>query len=412
MLKRISITVVLSALAFLSAGGACATEAAPKKWTFMVYMCADNDLDARGPEDVAELEAAGSSENVNILVQLDRANAPARRYYITKRAPGAAVDDWGSASRLEAELGEIDSGDPDRLVDFFKWSAAQYPAERYALVIWNHGSGWKSPARAAGATDHGKRGIAYDFDSKNDISTPELGRAVDAMRAAAGRRIDLLIMDACLMQMLEIVYEVKDGVNFVCASEDIEPDSGMPYLPVCELLNARPQISAKDLAIAVAGAFAEKFEAAGTPYTYSAVDCSRVEALAEALDGFCAAAIERAELVRGLMKKSSDETRRFTYEDYADLGDFITLVSEAPGAREVNGASGEDLASACARVKAACIKCVAANRTGGEAVSKAKGLAVYLPRKYIKKAYSELKFTKRSLWDEMLRETLELKEGW
>lgn len=42
------------------------------KWTVMVYMAADNNLEYYGVEDMNELEHAGSSQEVNIIVQFDR----------------------------------------------------------------------------------------------------------------------------------------------------------------------------------------------------------------------------------------------------------------------------------------------------------------------------------------------------
>ena len=375
-----------------------------KKWTFMVYMCADNDLDARGPEDIAELELAGSSENANILVQLDRANGPARRYYITKRVPGSPADDWGVTSKMEADLGEVDMGDHRQLVDFFRWSAENHPAEKYALVIWNHGSGWKPAARAAGATNPETRAIAFDFDSKNSISTPALGEAMRAMSSIISKKVDILVMDACLMQMIEIAWEIRDGVDYICASEDIEPDSGMPYYPVCAIMNKYPKISARALCVFTAGAFAEKFTKTSTPHTYSVVDCARLDGLKTALDGLCAYAIAGKERLRDIAKKSAADSQRFTYADYADLGDFITRLS--------SDGEDEELQLKCALVKAAYIKCVLSNKTSGDALKGASGISVYLPLRSVKQAYSSLKFTADSLWDEMLREVLELKEGW
>ena len=51
--------------------------AAKAKWTFMVFMAADNNLDAASLKDLAEMAQAGSTPEVNILVQLDRSGSPA-----------------------------------------------------------------------------------------------------------------------------------------------------------------------------------------------------------------------------------------------------------------------------------------------------------------------------------------------
>ena len=43
-----------------------------KKWTVMVYMAADNNLETYGVQDMNEMESVGSSSDVNLLVQFDR----------------------------------------------------------------------------------------------------------------------------------------------------------------------------------------------------------------------------------------------------------------------------------------------------------------------------------------------------
>jgi hypothetical protein len=55
------------------------------KWTVMIYMAGDNDLDPAALDDIAELARVGSSEDVNVLVQLDRdKDLMTRRFRITK----------------------------------------------------------------------------------------------------------------------------------------------------------------------------------------------------------------------------------------------------------------------------------------------------------------------------------------
>ena len=56
-----------------------------KKWTIMVYMAGDNNLDSAALRDIAEMAKVGSTKDVNVLVQLDRIEDKlTRRFRITK----------------------------------------------------------------------------------------------------------------------------------------------------------------------------------------------------------------------------------------------------------------------------------------------------------------------------------------
>ena len=117
-------------------------------WTVLIFMAADNNLESFALKDIAELERIGSTDNVNVIVQLDRAED----YVVT-------VDDWQDTRRfliqagsdddvetiesLELEnIGETNTGDPATLADFAIWGIENYPAERYALIVWDHGGAW------------------------------------------------------------------------------------------------------------------------------------------------------------------------------------------------------------------------------------------------------------------------------
>ena len=103
------------------------------KWTFMVYMAGHNNLASAGNEDLREMRKVGSTDDVNIVVQFDRPGVRgAERYRVL-----AGGDDV-----LES-LGLTDAGDPNVLVEFIRWSHTAYPADRNALVLWNHGGGWQ-----------------------------------------------------------------------------------------------------------------------------------------------------------------------------------------------------------------------------------------------------------------------------
>ena len=55
------------------------------KWTFMVFIAGDNNLGPAALKDIAEMSKAGSSKDLNVIVQLDRAkDSKTRRFYITQ----------------------------------------------------------------------------------------------------------------------------------------------------------------------------------------------------------------------------------------------------------------------------------------------------------------------------------------
>lgn len=214
-----------------------------KKWTVLVFLNAANNLEAVGIEDLNEMEKVGSSRQVNVVVELARyysklksppvssayfANPLAERkpvfYYGLDNEPGVSRyyvlkddDDVRIRSVLKFKGPKTDAGRPESLVDFARWTIEHYPAEHYALVIWNHGAGWS--------------GVSYDDNTRHGMDLPGVRTALEQICAALGddRRIDIVDFDACLMATLEVGYELKDTVDFLVASQAVEPDDGMPY---------------------------------------------------------------------------------------------------------------------------------------------------------------------------------------
>jgi hypothetical protein len=235
------------------------------KWTFLVYMAGDNNLDGPALWDIAEMAKAGSTKDVHILVQLDRLeDQKTRRFRITQGG--------GFKKDCIETFSETNTGDPQILYSFAKWAVDKYPADRYALILWNHGSGWWEDAksRAAGTAGTGKarrggsrqplfhhlhqpnsqahRSICYDDTSGGDaLDNRELRVVLAGICALLGRKIDLLGMDACLMNMVEVAYQLRDSVNFIVGSEIEEPFDGWPYAEILNRLAARPRQDAATL---------------------------------------------------------------------------------------------------------------------------------------------------------------------
>ena len=116
-------------------------------WLVMLYQDADDKiLEEDIYIDLNEAERVGSTDRVHIVAQVDRYQAgfsgdgdwdSTRRYYVTKDDDLNKID-----SHLVQDLGEVNMADGQALVDFVTWAVSNYPADRYALILSDHGMGW------------------------------------------------------------------------------------------------------------------------------------------------------------------------------------------------------------------------------------------------------------------------------
>ena len=253
--------------------------AEPAKWTFMVYIDADDStLEETAINDFMEMADIGSNEDINIVVQLDRIPGDddsysdwtdCRRFLVTKGLTPADGNEIMS-------IGEVNMGDPATLVSFAEWAASNYPAEKYALIISSHGKGWS--------------GCCWDTTSGNDnLDLSEMRSALGDISAFIGRPLDVIGFDACLMGMTEVAYEVHEYASVMVASEHAEPSSGWPYDAILTKLTATPDINAAELATLVV----DSYYIAHTPtsYTMAAVDLTKIDAVVNGLSDLAQALV-------------------------------------------------------------------------------------------------------------------------
>ncbi len=377
-------------LAFLAAFLAVlghSSEAAPslrtpgeeKEWTVAVYLNADNDLDLFGPEDIAEMVQAGSNEHLNVVVLHDGHWEPAVMYFIEK----------GKAVKLR-DMGEIDMGDPKTLVSFMDEVIRDYPARHFSLTIWNHGSGWRrSPKKPV-------RGISWDDTSGNHISTNALGGALSEIRNRLGHPIDVLDMDACLMQMLEVAWTCKDSCDFIVTSEETEPGKGAPY---AEILSAvTPGMSPEEFARSWARLFVASYDHGSQGVetcTQSVVRCSAIPALNDAVNKLSKSLMSGAH--NRTIVNLWDKTQHFALDSCLDLIDLADVLK--------NGISDPAVGEACDAVLAAAKEAVIENGRTGHTVPRAFGISIYFPERFYEfeeDKYRSLDFALTSDWDEFL----------
>jgi hypothetical protein len=254
----------------------------PAKWTFMVYMDADNNLEVDAIEDFLEMAQVGSNDDVHIVVLFDRIDGYNSSYgdWTSTRLFHIEQNDLPTAGE-GISWGEVNMGDPQTLVQFVTSAAADYPADHYALVLWNHGGGWRGRAEQK-AGNAPFKDVCWDDTSWDVLYTYELRQALEEIETTVGT-IDLIGFDACLMGMIEVAYELRNHGEVMVASEEAEPVAGWAYDAVLADLAADPLMTAAQLGQVIVDRYAQ--ETAWFPgYTLSAIDLSEVEELADRVD--------------------------------------------------------------------------------------------------------------------------------
>lgn len=291
--------------------------AAPKEWTFMVFLNGHNNLDRFGTLNMQQMEKVGSNDRVNLVVQWASLGKPTKRLLVQRSERGDVV-----ASPVIEELPPVDMGDAAQLSEFIRWSVERFPAARYMVDVWNHGSGWRSRRAGFSPLD-----VSYDDQTGHHITTEQLGDVLRKAKALIGRPIDVLGFDACLMAMAEVAAEVADSVNYLAASEELEPGEGWPYDLVLKQWLAAPA----DDGAALVKALTEQFvKAYPRQVTFSGIDLRRFPEFAEAAK---ALSREIAALdAKGLeaLRKAARETRRYGFNDYGDFLHFVLNASKPP----------------------------------------------------------------------------------
>lgn len=397
------------------------------KWTVMVYMAGNNSLSGAASQDLKELRKTGSTPDVRALAFVkQRDTASALHIEIAK----------DGANEHTEQLGNADSGDPQTVIKFIRWAVATAPADRYALVLWNHGGGWspddmdqlysqihadtgvnrhelnrrstQNMARSVFSTtvkrilaqpSEGERQICNDDGTGHSLDTIELGNLLKAATQQLGRPLDVLGMDACLMSTLEVAYQARDDVRVVVGSEELEPGAGWLYSDVLAKLGANPGMDAAAFGRLAVQSYVASYKAQPSqwPITQAALDTGRLPAFAAAVDA----------LVDALLKLPANRWQHVTAawtqsihfeSEMIDLQTFCRGLAAAPLAKRMKNAANAVIAALTPG------GVVLDEGHLGPKVEGCGGVTVYMPARWvgISKYYADLTFAKDHRWDEFL----------
>jgi hypothetical protein len=351
------------------------------KWTVMVYISGDNDLESYVVKDIeTELAPAGSNEDVQVVALADRIpgdDASAGDWTVTllfhvtpgmTAVPENAVEDWG----------ERNFGDPQTLVDFVSWTKSNYPADHYALYLWGHGWNWHPGY------------VMWDETDNDTLDAHEIASVLPSLGF-----IDMVGFDGCNMASIEVHALWHGYATAMVASQEYVNWDGLEYELIIPALHNNPAMTADELAIV-----SSQSASVNNERTESAIAIdARWDNLLTAVDEWAVA------LQTGLPDYKTEYTRAFraTQDFWAapmdkDLYDM---------ASEINARVNDPDIQAKSQAVMAAIDAVVLDEWHTKPYHDAHGITIYLITKTSQidsdyDYYQTLDFSQMTHWDEFI----------
>jgi len=289
-----------------------------KPYTIMIYMNG-SDLESDfglATDDLAEMLDSGlESRNANVIILTGGTYR-----WLNDAIPEYECVIWeladGWLNELES-MGNVDMGSPATLRDFIKFTLTKYPAEKYGLIMWDHGGGSIA-------------GFGHDENfNDSSLSLSDMKQAFEEA-GLGGQKLEFLGFDACLMATVEMAILAADYAKVLIASEDLEPGEGWDY-HFLSVLNDTPHMSGFELGKIIVDTFIDYFgENSDEILTLSVTDLSRVEPVmyamgklmekaSEEMHNYCFYPLAKR---RAITKTFGEGSPRDNYADMVDIGDM------------------------------------------------------------------------------------------
>ena len=385
------------------------------RWTVLIYMNAANNLQPDSLINIAQMASVGSDANVNIVVQWKQTTTSqinnafgddtpsfvgTRRYLIHKHTATEVSNIQNnhdtsslettdrladpSTNALDTSTGAqmSDMGNINTLTNFIQWGTSAYPADNVAVLIWNHGSGWRPVYNSVGgASVHGlpkinvpgRRAFSQDDNTRNEIQTWQLPTAF----AGLSTPVDVLIFDASLEQMMEVAYQNRNLARVQVGSEESPPGSGYPYDKwLTDLKNSGKNPC--DLSTSIVQEFVNLYSGQ-SGITQSYLDLSKMDGVRAALEAFGVALLPHINNQAAVIAAARTNAVHYgegaaLYEGFLDLYGFADNIAATT--------TQADMKTAANNLKAALVGpggAILQNGQGASDEANSHGLSVYIP---------------------------------
>lgn len=339
-------------------------------WTVLIYMCG-SDLESQYGDASSDLQTILGSkigDNVNVVIQTGGAKTWKSNGISSKKLERWIVKN-GKLQKVE-ELKLASMGNPGTLKDFVNWGCKKYPAKKYILDFWNHGSG-------------SVYGVCFDELFK-DKETGDLDSLkVSELKAATNgfdEKFELFLFDTCLSATVEIADIMSHHGNYMVASEEIIYGGCAGYEVWLSQISKNPTITGKEIGESICKYFKKKMTSYGyaSTHTISSIDLSKIPAVKEAFVAMASKMNSVTNDVTAIKTLRTNGAKAIKYgsasnsEGYSNLVDLGDLADKS---KSVTPKESQKLISA--------IKDAVIYESHGSSKSASNGISVYYPVKYV-----------------------------
>ncbi len=305
--------------------GACTLESSIVEWTVVVFLNGDNDLNASADEDLKEMQSLTNDSKINVIVLYDSLGTGDTVVYRIKRGGKEKLENVGTAIYSG---NEADMGNAETLRKFGVWAIQNYPAKKYALVMWNHGGGWRNGEpdgrcrRAAAFKD-------FSTDETNEsvitLANGAYANAIKAISAEAGKKLDLIGFDTCLMGMYEVAAVNAPYGDYLVASAESEPAYGWAYDVVMKALGKTPSMDAVTLGKTIVDAYHDDRTINATLALFDLSEADNMTAKINTFASGLTTALSTPS-AKNAVKSIRENTQHYDYSEHVDLKHFATQI--------------------------------------------------------------------------------------
>ena len=401
-----------------------ASSANSAEWTIMVFMNGHNTLDYAIGTNFKQMASVGSTDKVNIVTQVAKlGDNPAETAWHDKAFRFRVEKNMKmDVSNAVDVLGKTDMGNPDVLQKFMAWSAKNYPAKNYMLVIWGHGQGYRVMDLALTGMRTDLTNINFnEFQKSSSIykALPQVNTdsfqvlgdipKMSAFRSVSsddvfktklymndvqnvvenlvskdanfnGDKLSIIGFDACLMAMVENAFAFRKSAQYMIASQELEPGNGWDYKSWLAQLVLKPEMSPSYLGTAIIDSYENSY-GQNSATTLSETDLSQATELADSVSKLATTLMNTINKSFSEIRTSRSACPEYAPDPYGDGKNYFYHIDLGCFVDGLIKSSNTEISAKALEVRKILDKSIVHNYAGNERKSfGSNGLCIYFPK--------------------------------